>query len=100
MIKNKKIIQCKITEIHSNYIVAENKDKKYICNESQISDFKVNLNEYFSVGKIYKFCLVNNKYISYKIVRPKLLKNKKAPIPTISGPKNLEKHLLNIINKK
>lgn len=98
LVKNKKIILCKVVEIKDNYIVVEYKNNKYVCDANQVSDFEVDMYSYFTIGKVYKFCLINNKFISYKAVRPKLIKNKKYTMPTISGARTLENHLKEIIN--
>lgn len=95
--KNKKIVLAIVEKIEKAHIVVKYKDNLYTIKSHQISDYTVNLFEYFIVGKVYKFCLIDNRYLSYKAVRPKLLKNKKAPMPTISGSKTLEKNLLNFI---
>lgn len=97
--KSKKIILCKIIEIKKTFVVVKYKNQIYKCPASQISDYPVNLFSYFQIGKSYKFLLIDETYLSYKAIRPKLLKNRKEPIPTISGVKNLEKYLLKIINK-
>lgn len=92
--KNKKIVLCQIENIEKNYITVKYCNVSYKVPASQVSDYEVDLFEYFVIGKAYKFCLINNKYLSYKAIRPKLLKNKKFPMPTMSGVKNLEKYLL------
>lgn len=99
-IKNKKIVICKILEIEKTFIIAKYKNHNYKCPASQISDYPVDLFAYFEIGKSYKFLLIDEKYISYKAIRPKLLKNKNRPMSTISGAKNLEKYLLKIIGKE
>lgn len=95
--KNKKIVLCQIENIEKNHIIIKYKNVSYKCPASQVSDYEVDLFEYFVIGKAYKFCLINNKYFSYKAIRPKLLKNKKFPMPTMSGVKNLERYLLESI---
>lgn len=99
-IKNKKIVLCKIVKIKNTFIIAKYKNHNYMCPASEISDYTVDLFSYFQIGKSYKFLLIDNKYLSYKAIRPKLLKNKNAPMPTISEAKNLEKYLLKIIKKE
>ncbi|MBD5445772.1 MAG: hypothetical protein HDR31_00460 [Mycoplasma sp.] len=98
--KNKKIIICKVVEIEKTHIITKYKSCNYKCPASQVSDYPVDLFAYFEIGKNYKFLLVDDKYISYKAIRPKLLKNKNKPMSTISGVKNLEKYLLKIIGKE
>lgn len=97
LVKNKKIILCKVLDIKKDHLVIEYKKEKHICDINQISDYSVDLYEFFKIGKTYKFCLVNNKFISYKAVRPKLIKNKRYILPTISGVRTLENHLKEII---
>lgn len=98
--KNKKIILCKVIDIKDDCVVVDYKGETHVCPASQISDFKINTYEYFTIGKVYKFCLVNNKFISYKAIRPKLIKNKRHTMPTISGVRNLENHLKQIIENE
>lgn len=97
--KNKKIVLCLIEKIEKNKIVVKYRNTLYNVMANQISDYEVDLFEYFVIGKSYKFCLINNKFLSYKAIRPKLLKNKKYPMPTMSGSKNLEIYLLSLIGK-
>lgn len=101
--KNKKIIICKVIEIQKTFILTKYKNVCYKCPASQISDYPVDLFAYFQEGKSYKFLLThdqhNQEFISYKAIRPKLLKNKNKPMPTMSGVKNLEKYLLELIKK-
>lgn len=99
MTKIKKIINCEVIEIKTDYILIKHWDKTFVCHKSQVSDYPVDLNEYFLVGRWYKFCLINEKYISYKAIRPKLIKNKKVPMPTISGVRNLDFFLNTLIEK-
>lgn len=94
-----KVITCTVTQIDNSSIVLDFLGKKIICDEKQISDYKVDLFSFFSIGKKYKFTLSRNEEISYKKLRPKLIKNKKEPIPTISQHYNLEKNLLALLNK-
>lgn len=95
--KSKKIVLCEVVEINNNYIKISYSGKVYRCFSNNISDYPVDLFKYFRVGNKYKFLLKDGLTFSYKDIRPKLLKNKKKPTPTISGVKNLEKHLLEII---
>lgn len=95
--KNKKIVLCLVDQINKDYIVVKYKNVLHQVPAENISDYDVDLSNYFEVGKSYKFCLINNKYLSYKAIRPKLLKNKNYPMPTMSGVKNLEKYLLESI---
>lgn len=91
--KSEKIVIGEVTKIHQNYIEVLVDKSTYICTSKQISDYTVNIEKIFKVGNKYKFLMRNNKMISYKMLRPKLIKNKKFPMPTISGSKNLEKKL-------
>lgn len=97
---NKKIIMCKIIEIHSDYIEVKYRNKILTCSASSVSDYPVDLFAYFKKGNVYKFLLTDEDVISYKAIRPKLLKNKNKPTSTVSGAKNLEKHLLDVIKKE
>lgn len=91
--KSKKIVLGKVLEIRSNYVLVEYNNRTFKCYRASVSDYYTKLNVYFKVGQTYKFLLKDNAYLSYKELRPKLIKNKKRPIPTISGSKNLEKYL-------
>lgn len=97
IMKNKKIVLCQINSIEKDKITVKYKNEIYTVLANQVSDYPVDLFEYFIVGKAYKFCLYGKKQLSYKAIRPKLLKNKKFPMPTMSGSKNLEKYLLESI---
>lgn len=91
--KNERIVIGEVTKIHQNYIEVLIEKSTYICTSKQISDYNVQIDKVFKIGNKYKFLMRNNKMISYKMLRPKLIKNKKYPMPTISGSKNLEKKL-------
>lgn len=93
------IITCTVKQINDNNIFLDYLGEEIVCSEKQISDYKVDLFSFFTIGKKYKFILSENKEISYKKLRPKLIKNKKKPIPTISQHYNLEKNLLSLLNK-
>lgn len=93
--KIEKIVVGEVIAIFTNKINVRINNNIFECDKKQVSDYPVNLFDFFKVGKIYKFLLINNKDISYKAIRPKLIKNKKYTMPTISDSKNLEKHLLN-----
>lgn len=97
MTKNKKIITCEVIEINADHILIKNNENIYACHKSQVSDYAVNLKDYFTIRRFYKFCLINEKHISYKAIRPKLIKNKRVPMPTISGVRNLEIFLNTLI---
>lgn len=97
IMKNKKIVLCQINTIDKEKITVKYKNEIYTVPASQVSDYPVDLFEYFIIGKSYKFCLLSKKTLSYKAIRPKLLKNKNYPMPTMSGSKNLEKYLLESI---
>lgn len=97
--KNKKIVLCKVVDINNNHIKISYNNKIYRCYSNYISDYPVDLNKYFTIGNSYKFLLKEGMIFSYKDIRPKLLKNKKRPTPTISGVKNLEKYLVEVIKK-
>lgn len=92
--KLKKIITGKVIKIFENKIYVKVDKKIFECEKKQISDYPINIFQMFKVGNFYKFLLIDNETISYKEIRPKLIKNKKYIIPTISGSKNLEKFLL------
>ncbi|MCF0217710.1 MAG: hypothetical protein HUJ42_01550 [Malacoplasma sp.] len=98
MLKKRKIVSCKVVEIKENFIVVKYKNKLFNCPSNQISDFKVDLFEFFQLDKYYKFYFIDPKHISYKFIRPKLIKNKRHPIPTASGATNLEAHLKKLIS--
>lgn len=94
IMKNIKVVLCLMEKINKDYVVVRYKNMPHKVYSNQISDYQVDLSEYFSVGKVYKFGLIGNKYLSYKAIRPKLLKNKSHTMPTMSGYKNLEVYLL------
>lgn len=97
--KNKKIVLCEVIEIKDDYIVAKYKNKNIKCPIKWISDYPVNLHTFFQVGNKYKFLLKYETHLSYKEIRPKLLKNKIGPTPTASGVRTLERMLLNELKK-
>lgn len=93
------VVLCTVTQINTDNIVLDYLGKEIICNEKQISDYKVDLFSFFTIGKKYNFTLSDGGEISYKKLRPKLIRNKKRPIPTISQHYNLEKNLLSLLSK-
>ncbi|MEG0992068.1 MAG: hypothetical protein RSE26_02540 [Malacoplasma sp.] len=97
MIDNK-IVVCSVKKIEEDRIFLDCLGTEFICHDNQVSDYKVNLFAFFVINKKYKFILDRENNISYKKFRPKLIKNKKRPIPTISHYFNLEDQLLNSLN--
>lgn len=97
--KNKNIINCQVLAIKEDHIVVDHNGDTYTCLKSQISDYNVNLDKFFKIGYTYKFLLQLDNELSYKKLRPKLVKNKKKPMPTMSHYVNLEKKLLSEIKE-
>ncbi|WP_412032618.1 hypothetical protein [Malacoplasma muris] len=98
--KEEKIVTGVVTQVLEDKIVVNVDNTFYDCPLKMISDYPVDPFKFFTVGTRYRFLLINKSVISYKDLRPKLLKNRRKPIPTVSGSKNLEKHLLEIIGEK
>lgn len=98
--KSEKIVIGKVVEIYDDKIVVEINDIKYDCVNKMISDYPIDPHKFFEINKNYKFLLVNDQKISYKAIRPKLIKNKRKPIPTLSDYTNLEKYLLSSLKKE
>lgn len=93
-----KIINAKIIYISKTKLVVMWNNKKFKCLSSELSDYKINPLKTFESNKSYKFLLINKNTVSYKAIRPKLIKNKKVIIPTISDSKNLNKHLISLLD--
>ncbi len=97
----KKIVMGEVIEINSEFLIVKTNYENFKCLKKNISDYHCNLERMFTLNRKYKFSIFinneNEKYISYKSGRPKLLKNKNVPVPTISGFRNLSndmhKHL-------
>ncbi len=89
----KKVVIGKVTSINKDDLVVLVNKTSFKCNKKDISDYNCNLDSMFTVNKRYKFIVLRNKdntvFLSYKIGRPKLIKNRNSPTPTISGFKNL-----------
>ncbi|MDR1235102.1 MAG: S1 RNA-binding domain-containing protein [Mycoplasmataceae bacterium] len=96
MIDFKNIIKCKVVRIEPTFAILSFNESQGICHISEISDYHIsNIHNFFKVGETYDFLLLNgneqtNKYkLSYKQIRPKLLKYHREIIPSLSGYKNL-----------
>lgn len=97
--KSEKIVIGKVIQIYDDKIVVDINNTIYDCEGKMISDYPIDPHKFFELNKSYKFLLINDQKISYKAIRPKLIKNKRKPIPTISDYANLEKYLLQSLKK-
>ncbi|MGL4647110.1 MAG: hypothetical protein ACRCVI_00030 [Mycoplasmoidaceae bacterium] len=99
----KKVILAEVIKIESDHLEIKFHNETFQCSKNDVSDYNCDLWKMFSVNRKYKFSVLRNKenqlYISYKTCRPKLLKNKCTPIPTISGFKNLSNHMHNYLKE-
>ena len=95
--KNKKCVNCIVKKINNDNIQILFANKLYTCYKKDISDYKVDLKKMFQINKCYKFTMIkdekNNVIFSYKEFRPKLIRNRHQPIPTISGFSNLSENM-------
>lgn len=98
--KEDKIVTGVVTNIFEDKIIVKVDNDSYECPLKMISDYDVDPFKFFSVGSSYRFLLTHLGVLSYKDLRPKLLKNRQKPIPTVSGSENLEKHLMDSIKNK
>ncbi|MGL5245992.1 MAG: hypothetical protein ACRC8C_00255 [Mycoplasmoidaceae bacterium] len=93
----KKVVIGKVTSIKKDELVVLVNNDSCICAKKDVSDYNCNLELMFTIDRRYKFLLLKNEnntvFLSYKAGRPKLLKNRTCPIPTISGFKNLANDL-------
>ncbi|MGL5630401.1 MAG: hypothetical protein ACRDCG_01340 [Mycoplasmoidaceae bacterium] len=96
MIEKKNIAYSTVKEINLDHLVIEFDNKLEKCWKEEISDYPVELNRMFTVNRKYKFTFIyvdNKIYVSYKLGRPKLLKKKLCPAPTLSGFKNISNNM-------
>jgi predicted RNA-binding protein with RPS1 domain len=96
MINSKDIVKCKVVRVEPTFAILSFDNCQGICHISEISDYHINnIHNFLKVGETYDFLLLNanepnNKYkLSYKQIRPKLLKYHYEIIPSVSGYKNL-----------
>ncbi|MDR2369671.1 MAG: S1 RNA-binding domain-containing protein [Mycoplasmataceae bacterium] len=96
MIDINKIVKAKVMRIEPTFVIVNFNEHHGICHISEISDYHVsNIERYMKLGEFYSFLLIEsdeitNKYrLSFKQIRPKLLKHHREIIHSFSGFKNL-----------
>jgi predicted RNA-binding protein with RPS1 domain len=106
MIDTNKIIKGKVIRIEPTFIIINFDGQQAICHISEISDYHVSdIHRFVKVNGTYDFLLLDgdsnaNKYrVSFKQIRPKLLKHHREIIPSISGFKNLYDMTLKALEK-
>ncbi|MDR0675186.1 MAG: S1 RNA-binding domain-containing protein [Mycoplasmataceae bacterium] len=106
MIDTKKIIKGKVIRIEPSFIIVSFAGHQGICHISEISDYHVSdIHRYVKLNETYPFLLINadetaNKYrLSFKQIRPKLLKHHREIIDSIQGFKNLYEATLKALEK-
>lgn len=106
MIDMHKIVMGKVIRIEATFAIVSFHEHQGICHISEISDYHVNdIHRFLSLGMTYPFLLIDaddttNKYrLSFKQIRPKLLKHHREIIPSISGFKNLYELTMQALEK-
>ncbi|MDR1991874.1 MAG: S1 RNA-binding domain-containing protein [Mycoplasmataceae bacterium] len=107
MIDTKNIVNGKVIRIMPTFAIILFDQHLGICHISEISDYHVNdIKSYLLLEQTYSFLLIdvdakNDKYrLSFKRIRPKLLKHHREIIPSVSGFKQLYDQTLKILNEE
>lgn len=90
------IVIGKIIQIHNDHLLVSVNGEIHKCLKQDVSDFNCDLNTMFKINYHYKFSLIinhNEKTLSYKLKRPKLLKIGQNINETISGFKNVSNNM-------
>lgn len=86
-----------VLEINEDYLLLTLNSQVEKCYKEDISDYKINLERMFTIGKNYRFSIFENEdgteLISYKFGRPKLLKKRSSPTATLNGFKAVSNHM-------
>jgi predicted RNA-binding protein with RPS1 domain len=106
MIDTNKIITGKVIRIEPTFVIVGFDGHQGICHISEISDYHVSdIHNFLKLDETYPFLLLEanvetNKYrLSFKQIRPKLLKHHREIIPSISGYKNVYESTLKALDK-
>jgi predicted RNA-binding protein with RPS1 domain len=96
MIDPNKIVMGKVVRIHPTFAIINFNNSQGICHISEISDYHVSdIQLFLKLNETYPFYLIsdgqtdNKCRLSFKQIRPKLLKFHREIIPTVSGYKNI-----------